>query len=129
VYEPETYDAGEQAFDTMGMFWAPVKAAIENSIRKASCTVYWQDGNLEHDLEVVTFWADPERLKTLPELGGETTDDDDPSADDDSLPGPDGGGRRPGGAGGPAGGGIGRPDGRRGGGSGRGSLAPTGRRG
>jgi hypothetical protein len=98
--EPETYDATDQAFDAIGMVWPVVKAAIENAIRKASCTVYWTDGNIEHDFEVTTFWAVPERLTQIPELGGEMTDEDDDSSDGTSEgAGGPGGGRRPGGAG------------------------------
>lgn len=108
--EPETYDAADQAFDAIGMVWPVVKAAIENAIRKASCTVFWHDGNIEHDFEVTTYWAEPERLMQIPELGGETTDEDDQSADEEPGAGPGGGpgrpggGRRPGGAGRPGGG-------------------------
>jgi type II secretion system protein I len=97
--EPETYDAQDQAFDAIGMVWPVVKAAIENAIRKASCTVYWADGNIEHDFEATTYWAEPERLTQIPELGGEMTEDDDESADDTpGGPGRPGGGGRPGGA-------------------------------
>ncbi len=65
--------AKDQAFTAMGMVWATVKLAIEQSIRKTSCTVKWRDGSLEHDFQVVTFWADPEKLKLLPQLGEEQT--------------------------------------------------------
>jgi type II secretion system protein I len=102
--EPETYDATDQAFDAIGMVWPVVKAAIENAIRKASCTVYWTDGNIEHDFVVTTYWAEPERLTQIPELGGEMTEEDDESSDGtpEGSGGPGGGGRpggaRPGGA-------------------------------
>ena len=67
-------DAGDQAFGALGMVWPMIKSAVENSIRKASCTVYWKDGKIEHEYQVDTFWADPERLNQLPNLGGEQGD-------------------------------------------------------
>ncbi|MCA9710430.1 MAG: prepilin-type N-terminal cleavage/methylation domain-containing protein, partial [Myxococcales bacterium] len=81
-------DAGDQAFGALGMAWPIVKEAIEQSIRKAWCTVRWtRDGNRsklsdewlcgdeENDcLSVATFWTDPEKLKQLPTLGGEVTE-------------------------------------------------------
>lgn len=70
-------DTGEQAFSALGLVWPMVKSAIENSIRKASCTVYWTDGKVEHDLTVQTFWTDPTQLTALPGAGGEATSDDD----------------------------------------------------
>lgn len=91
-------DAGDQAFSAMGMAWPIVKQAIENSIRKASCTVRWQDGKLEHEFEAQTFWTDPQRLKEIPALGGEFTADDDESGSEEEGGGGSGGS---GGAGGP----------------------------
>lgn len=72
-------DAGDEAFGALGLVWPMVKAAIEGSIRKAQCTVYWTDGKLEHDVTVATFWTDPTALDRLPGLGGEYTDADDDS--------------------------------------------------
>lgn len=68
-------DAGEQAFDSLGMFWPMVKAAVERSLRKVSCTVTWTDGKLTHDFTVQTYWTDPAKLNQLPQAGGEVTDD------------------------------------------------------
>lgn len=101
----QTQDAGEQAFGVMGMVWPMIKAAIENSIRKASCTVYWSDGDVEHEFTVATFWTDPQKLQQLPQLGGESTDADDASSDDGAAGagGAAGGSSAPGGAaGGPS---------------------------
>lgn len=84
-------DAGDQAFGALGMVWPIVKEAIEQSIRKAWCTVRWspdgvprrqsaewQCGEAENEcLTVSTFWTDPEKLKTLPQLGGEAGPEDD----------------------------------------------------
>lgn len=97
-----TQDAGEQAFGALGMVWPLVKAAIEQSIRKASCTVTWPEGNLEHEFMVATYWTDPSQLTQLPTLGGERSDEDDDSSDgpDGSSPGGSPGpgrGRSPGG--------------------------------
>jgi prepilin-type N-terminal cleavage/methylation domain-containing protein len=107
-------DAGDQAFSAMGMVWPIVKQAIENSIRKASCTVRWQDGKIEHEFEVQTFWTDAQRLKEIPALGGEFSADD-----DDSGQGEEG---SSGGSGGSSGGGGGTsfPGGKTGGGLGGG---------
>lgn len=94
--EDEAYaDAGDQAFSAIGLVWPIVKQAIENSIRKATCTVYWTDGKIEHEFEVQTFWTDPARLAEIPALGGEFTQDD-----DDSGAGEEGGAGGAGGAGG-----------------------------
>lgn len=106
-------DAGEQAFGALGMVWPIVKAAIEQSIRKAECTVFWPDGAIQHDFKVQTYWTDPQQLSQLPSLGGERTDADDDSSDD-----PPGGnsppsGRGPGGGRGPVSpGGVGMGGGR-----------------
>lgn len=71
----DVQDAGEQAFGVLGMVWPIVKSAIENSIRKASCTVTVPDGKIEHEFVVATFWVDPAQLDQIPQLGGEATDD------------------------------------------------------
>ena len=97
-------DTGEQAFDMLGMVWPIVKGAIENSIRKVSCTVFWSDGKVHHDFEVATFWTDTTRLLSIPEAGGEVGEDDDTDQ-------PDPGGSQPGGGGRPGGGGGGKPGG------------------
>jgi prepilin-type N-terminal cleavage/methylation domain-containing protein len=103
-------DAGDQAFSAIGMVWPIVKEAIEQSIRKAWCTVRWSaDGKrrnhddawecAEHEnecLTISTFWTDPEKLKTLPRLGGEVGSDDGGRGED----GGEDGGRGAGGAGG-----------------------------
>lgn len=104
-------DAGDQAFGALGMVWPIVKEAIEQSIRKAWCTVRWSPdgvprrqsdewecGEAENEcLTISTFWTDPEKLKTLPQLGGEAGPEDDTEDG-----GEDGGagGKDPGGAGG-----------------------------
>ncbi len=67
-------DAGEQAFGVLGMVWPIVKSAIENAIRKASCTVTVPDGKVEHEFVVSTFWVDTTKLDQIPQLGGEATD-------------------------------------------------------
>lgn len=76
-------DAGEQAFDAMGMVWPMVKGAIENSIRKVTCTLYWQDGRVDKDFTVETYWTDPSRLNQIPGAGGEVTDDEGGEAEGD----------------------------------------------
>jgi type II secretion system protein I len=90
-------DAGDQAFSGLGMVWPLVKAAIENSIRKVDCTVTWQQGELEQEFTIQTFWTDPQALQQLPGAGGEFTDEDDNSGDED------GGGGSTGGSGGSGG--------------------------
>lgn len=87
-------DTGDQAFAGLGMVWSLVKVAIENSIRKVDCTVTWQQGNIEQEFMVQTFWTNPQALQQLPGAGGEFTDEDDPSGQ--SEEGPAGGGGRPG---------------------------------
>ncbi|TPV93378.1 MAG: prepilin-type N-terminal cleavage/methylation domain-containing protein [Myxococcales bacterium FL481] len=67
-------NAGDQAFSALGMAWPIAKGAIENSIRKAGCKVYWSDGEVEHEFQVDTFWAEAQRLLQLPNLGGEAID-------------------------------------------------------
>lgn len=103
---PSAYVAGadDQAFSALGMVWPMVKAAVEQSIRKASCTVTWSDGNIEHDAMVATFWTDPKQLLQLPQTG-ETTEDDD-SRGDPNDPTGQGGGSSGGGKGGEGGGGM-----------------------
>ena len=125
-------DAGDQAFGALGMVWPVVKEAIEQSIRKSSCTVRWNiaqrkgKGNKKLDdpvcdedeldcLTIMTFWTDPAKLDQLPSLGGEVTDEDDPSTDD-------GGGGGGGGSGRGGGQGTGKPGGE---GSGSSSRIPT----
>ena len=66
-----------------GMVWPMVQGAIENSIRKASCTARWSVGKQEYETTVSTFWTDPDGLTRLPQLGGEFTDSDDDSGDGD----------------------------------------------
>ncbi|MEZ4384007.1 MAG: type II secretion system protein [Nannocystaceae bacterium] len=84
--------AGDQAFTALGLVWPMVKIAIENSIRKVTCKVKWKIEKHKHEMEVVTFWTDPSKLTTIPQMGGE------------SLPGEEGGGEGGGGAaGGPTG--------------------------
>lgn len=99
----DVQDAGEQAFDSLGMVWPIVKGAVERSIRKATCTVYWNEGKVAHDFSVATFWTDPTQLMQLPQTG-EVGEDDDSDEPDDGAGGtaPTGGGR-----GGPGGGGQG----------------------
>lgn len=111
----EVQDTGEQAFDALGMVWPMVKSAIEQSIRRASCTVSWKDGeNLPpHEFEVMTFWTDTSKLDQIQQAGGEVGEEDDTEDPDasggaggqgGSTPGGEGrGGGRPGigGAGGP----------------------------
>lgn len=94
-------NAGDKAFTALGMVWPVVKQAIERSIRKVKCTVHWKDGNVPNEYSIYTFWADPEKLKTIPGLGGEAKEGDDDE--------PQEGGDKPGdkpqgaqGAGGPA---------------------------
>lgn len=94
-------DAGDSAFSALGLVWPIVKQAVENSIRKASCTVKWTDGNIEHEFTTQTFWTDPQRLAEIPALGGEFTEDDDQSSDD---PGGGGSGGSSGGSTGGSGG-------------------------
>lgn len=111
-------DVGEQAFDALGMVWPMIKSAIEQSIRKASCTVYWTDGKVEHDFTVETYWTDPNKLNQLPQAGaGAPGGGDDDSGDSGPNPGsgpgpgaPGGGGKR----------GVFQPGGGRGGVGGRG---------
>jgi general secretion pathway protein I len=76
-------DAGDQAFNALGMVWPIVKEAIENSIRKVDCTVSWKAGNINEEFKVQTFWTDPVALTQLPAAGGEFTEQDDPSGNNE----------------------------------------------
>jgi type II secretion system protein I len=97
-------DVGEQAFDALGMVWPLLKGAIEQSIRKSSCTVYWYDGKLEHDFKVETYWTDVTKLSSVTGLGG-APGGADPGGGDPGRDGPGGpGGGRDDGAGRPGGG-------------------------
>jgi len=73
-------DASDKAFGALAMVWPMVKQAIERSIRKVNCTVYWKDGSIPNEFTISTFWADPEKLKTLPGLGGEAKEGDEDGA-------------------------------------------------
>ncbi len=97
-------DAGDEAFGALGLVWPVVKAAIEGSIRKAQCTVYWNDGKLEHDVTVATFWTDPTALDSLPGMGGEFTDSDDDSGGEGGDSGTDDDSTKSGSTGGSSGG-------------------------
>jgi prepilin-type N-terminal cleavage/methylation domain-containing protein len=108
-------DTGDQAFAGLGAVWSLVKVAIENSIRKVDCTVTWQQGNIEQEFALQTFWTNPQALQELPGAGGEFTDEDDPSGEGEEggAPGgsekPSGGGMLPpsrGGSTSPGGGGM-----------------------
>lgn len=121
----DVQDAGETAFDTLGMVWPIVKSAIENSIRKSWCTVRWTlDGEIRKSqqddtlcgedefqcMSVATFWTDPAALLNLPAAGGEVTEDDDLRDDGGGGGGAGGGGEGRGGGGTPSGkGGLGGP--------------------
>lgn len=98
-------NAGDKAFSALGLVWPMVKQAIEKSIRKVKCTVFWKDGTIPNEYSIYTFWADPEKLKTIPGLGGEAKE-----GDVDEKDGPDakeGEGGKPGGAQGATTGGAG----------------------
>jgi len=79
--------SGGQAFGAAGMVWPLIKAAIENSVRKASCKALWNDGREEHVVEVQTFWTDLNGLTSLPGMGGEFTGADDDSGEGTGAPG------------------------------------------
>ena len=70
-------DASDQAFTALGLVWPMVKQSIENSIRKAVCTVTWSEGQTEYEVQVSTFWTKPEMLTAVPGLGGEALPGDD----------------------------------------------------
>ncbi|PRQ08328.1 type IV pilus modification PilV family protein [Enhygromyxa salina] len=109
-------DAGDQAFGALGMVWPMVKAAIENSIRKVDCTLTWNQGEIEQEFTIQTFWTDPNALQALSEAGGgEFSEEDDDSGTSEES------GSSTGGAGGSGGGGRGggmRPPSMGGGGGG-----------
>ncbi len=96
-------DAGDQMFNSLGLFWPVIKASIQNAIRKVTCTVTWTTGNVEYEYDVQTFWTNPAALEQqLPGAGGEFTDADDPSGQDPGSTDPgtstspsSGGGMRP----------------------------------
>lgn len=99
--ESATYykNAGDKAFMALGMVWPMVKQAIERSIRKTKCTITWKNGNIPEEFIVNTFWADPEKLKQLPGLGGEALDEDQEGGQQGGQGGkPGGGGLGPGGS-------------------------------
>ncbi len=118
-------DAGDQAFGALGMVWPIVKEAIEQSIRKAWCTVRWSpDGTPRRQsdewecgesenacLTISTFWTDPEKLKTLPQLGGEAGDEQEgeDGGEDGGAGGKEPGGEGGRGSGSTPGGGSGKP--------------------
>jgi prepilin-type N-terminal cleavage/methylation domain-containing protein len=120
-------DAGDQAFGVLGMAWPIIKEAIEQSIRKSWCTVRWSpDGEprrLPDDpdcaetenecLTIATFWTDPEKLKTLPQFGGEAGGDGEEEGGEDGEDGKGGAGGAGGaggrGSGGAGGGGAAKP--------------------
>lgn len=70
VTDSSVADTGEQAFSAIGMVWPQIKQAIETSIRKATCTVFWKDGDVEHDFDVATYWTDEGKLENFSLLGG-----------------------------------------------------------
>ncbi len=134
-------DAGDQAFGMLGMVWPIIKEAIEQAIRKAWCTVRWSPngkparqssewmcGDDENAcLTIATFWTDPEKLKTLPQLGGEVSEEDvdggeDGGGDDGKGSGASGPGRGPSGGGGSSRPGGGGPPTAPGGGASRGGI-------
>lgn len=78
-YGPQ--DAADQTFSALAIVWPMIKNAIENSIRRASCTVYWKNGKIEEEFDVVTFWSDPKGLTQMPDLGGEYSEADDKSGE------------------------------------------------
>jgi len=96
--------AGDQAFTALGLVWPMVKKSIENSIRKVTCTVTWQEGATKHEMEVSTFWTDPERLSAVPGLGGEEVPGEDEESGGAGAAGAAGGSTRPSGPGGELGG-------------------------
>lgn len=89
----DVQDAGEQAFDSLGMVWPIIKEAVERAIRKASCTVYWTDGKIEREFRIDTYWTDPTALTQLPALGGESGEEDDVEDDGGGGTAPSGEGR------------------------------------
>lgn len=79
-------DAGEQALDGLGVFWPVIKGAIENSVRKVSCTLHWNDGDVPREFTAQTYWTDPTKLNQIPDAGGEVVDEG-----GEQLPAGDGG--------------------------------------
>jgi prepilin-type N-terminal cleavage/methylation domain-containing protein len=99
-------NAGDKAFSALGMVWPMVKQAIERSIRKVKCTVFWKDGTIPNEYSIYTFWADPEKLKTIPGLGGEAKEGDLGDEKEGDGSGGKDGGAKPSGAQGASGGGA-----------------------
>ncbi len=93
-------DTGDQAFAGLGAVWSLVKVAIENSIRKVDCTVTWQQGKIEQEFMLQTFWTNPAALQQLPAAGGEFTDEDDPTGQEEGTGTGEAGGATGGGTGG-----------------------------
>ncbi len=94
-------NAGDKAFTALAVVWPMIKQAIERSIRKVKCTVFWKDGSIQNEYSIFTFWADPEQLKTLPGLGGEAKEDEEDDAKGGGANGA--GGVTPGGGAAPSG--------------------------
>jgi len=109
-------DAGDRAFGAMGMVWPIVKGAIENSIRKSSCTVTWMNGRVVEELTVETFWTDETKLDALPSMGGAAESSDVDGGAGGAGAGGTGGGSRGAVIGGGGGGGGGGGPGMQGGG-------------
>jgi type II secretion system protein I len=110
-------DSQDQAFDSLGIVWPIIKNAVEQSIRKVDCKVYWQDltsGSSQKKIDegccevvVNTFWTDMSKLNAIADAGGEVTEDDDTNDDGGSG---SGSGSGAGGGGGGAGAGKGSPN-------------------
>jgi hypothetical protein len=91
-------------FTSLGLVWPMIKSAIEYSIRKVTCTIFWQHGEVKEELKLETYWTEPKNLTKVPDFGGEFTDEDDGSKDGGGKPGGGGGSTsRPSGPGGAAG--------------------------
>jgi general secretion pathway protein I len=115
--DDNSIDAGDQAFGALGMVWPMVKAAIENSIRKVDCTLTWNQGKIEQEFAIQTFWTDPNALQAIADAGGgEFSEEDDDSGNDPG--GSSTGGAAGGSSGGGGGGGGTRPPSMGGGASG-----------
>jgi hypothetical protein len=120
-------DVAEQGFSMLGVVWPMIKTAIEESIRKASCTVKWKTGEAEHDFEVMTYWVDLTKLRQATSiLGGGEGEGEDEGDDADS---PDDPPKDPGGPGGRPGSGPGGGSGRERPSVGGGVVGPGGRAG
>ncbi len=87
-------DAGDQAFSALQVVWPMVKQAIEKSIRKVQCTVYFKNGAVNEEYTLETFWTDPEQLKSIGQLGGEDLGEDDDNGGGGAGGNPAGGGGR-----------------------------------